>query len=578
MNRRPTGPLIPRVGSRSERPLGLPGGAAARLAAGAALLLVLIVAIVLLASRCGGTAAAQDADCTKKPPVPPAGYAYASKYCVTVRGAGMKGSVSVPLTDRSSTRGLSLFANEGGKWNRLTTVQVTQDGTSAVNTTSIDVPKAFAVLRRTGGDFEIFAAVPNGGVIGADAARLASAAVPGNYVPAADGSVSGGPTVSQPGAPYRLFPALVAEGGAEAQAVTSLLGDDTKRAAHIDRIVQEANRGSFDGIEIDYTAVDPGLKKNFTSFIQALATKLHASNRKLIVRMPLPRREGNSWNLLAYDWPELAKSADWLVIAAEHDQSIYRTRVPEAVKYLSSTMDSRKLILEVTPLSEEKSEQGQPRTLTTAEALSIAGQITVRDRDKIVTNADAVLSADNINREGGSGPQWTSAGVVGYSYRSGNDQRTVWMENSFSVAFKLELIQLYKLGGVAVDNATADPNIANIWPAIEQYQAAGAPTLQQPSPASLRPQWLADGNAIPDAGNRALITWRTPPAPGRHTISVIVSEGTMRVTNSTEIDVKAAPPGTAAATPGVPTTVSRSTPAPTRGNVAPSKTATRGPR
>jgi hypothetical protein len=350
------------------------------------------------------------------------------------------------------------------------------------------------------------------------------------------------------------------------------LQDQAKQSAHVDRIAAAVEQSGYDGIEIDYPAVDSALKSNFTSFVQALATRLHQSKKKLIVRAPLPRREGNAWNVLAYDWGQLGRNADFLVMVAEKDQSIYRTRVPEAVKYLVSQVpDSKRLILEVTPLSEMKNEQGQVSTISTLDALSIAGQINVRDADQIYGGSDVTVSADNINRESGSGPDWTPQGVVTFQYRADDGQRSVWIENQFSVGYKLEIIQLDKLGGVAVDDASANGANADVWPAIAQFQSTGSPLLERPNPQSLRPTWLADGRPIPDAGSRAQITWHAPLDPGRHTLAVIVSEGTIRVQNATPVAVlQGTPP--AGATPSA---RSSPTPAPARSSAtraAPSTT------
>lgn len=578
MSRRQPGPIMPRSSARSgggldttvnRLPLLLIGGA----------VVVALVALVLAFTRCGGGTSGQASTCAGGAPAPPPGYSYASKcYSPLKDFAGKRGSLSIPLTDRSGTRGLTLFTHDSGAWKAIGPVQMTPDGASAVIASAIEIPKTFAVLRRTGGDFQVFGALPANAAPSTDAARVMTEAIPVAYAPAADGSVNGGPATRPSGAGYGLTAAVSAPAGTnEAQAVEAILSDPNRLNAHVDRIAAEADRNQYDGIELNYPGVNPSQKANFTTFAQALATRLHASKRKLVLRLPLPRREGTNWNTGAYDWQALGKAADNLVLIAEYDQSIYRQRVPEAVKYLAGQVgDSRKLILEVTPYSEEKSDQGQPpRTLSTLEALSIAGQITVRDRDQVVTGADVVVSADNVNRENGSGPQWTSQGVVSFQYRSGNEQRTVWIENIYSVGYKLELIELDKLGGVAVDDASANPSITNIWPAIEQYQSTGAPLIEQPNPQSLRPQWLADGRPIPDAGNRAQITWRAPAQPGKYTLTVIVSDGTMRVASSTTVDVRAGTPSSQpAGTPGpggTTTPGARATPVSTRAAPAPSR-------
>lgn len=527
---------------------GLPRGVGPLVLGAGGAVIVILLLVLLLSKACGGSAQAKDVDCSRKPPAPPPGYQYASKYCVTTNTnlLGKQGQLqNVPLTDRSATRGLTLFGYDKGTWTPLAPVQPTQSGGAV--TVTVPVPKAFAVLRRTTGGLTVVGAVPRGQQPSAEAAGVITDLAPQAYTPAADGSISGGPVTPAGNGGYRVVPAVVEpQGNADAaQAVATILSDPNKIAAHVNAIVAEINRNNDDGVEIDYPAIDAALKNGFTQFIQALATRLHQSNRLLYVRMPLPRKEGTNWNTFAYDWAAIGKSADLLIMAVERDQAIYRTRVPDAIDYLRTQVDPKKLALEISPYAEDRSDQGTITTLSTAQALVIAGQITVRDPQNVYVNQDVQVAAENINREAGSGPQWTPQGVVAFNYTKGTEQHTVWLENRFSAGYKLEIAQLYHLGGIAVDNATGDPTLADIWPAVQQFVATGAPLLEQPNPQTLRPEWVADGKPIPDAGNRAVITWHTPSTPGMHELGVIVSEGTMRVQTSLRVTVKAGspPPG-----------------------------------
>ena len=527
---------------------GLPQGIGPIALGGGAALIVVIIVILLISKACSGSASAQGVDCSKKQPAPPSGYQYASKYCVTTDKTLLDGKhqlQGVPLTDHSTTHGLTLFAYDAGKWTPLSPVAVDASGSSV--SAAVPVPKAFAVLRRATGGITVLGAVPKGQQPSTEAAGVLTDVIPEVYTPAADGSISGGPTAASSGAGYGTIPAVSepANNADAAQAVATILGDPNKISAHVNAIVAQVTKDNDDGVEIDYPAIDSALKSNFSQFIQALATQLHQAKKQLIVRMPLPRQEGNNWNTFAYDWPTIGKSADLLVMAAERDQSVYRQRVPAAVQYLAGQVDPKKLVLEVSPYAEDRSDQGVVTTLSTAQALAIAGQITVRDPQNVYVNQDVQVAAENINRESGSGPTWTPQGVVSFNYSKGSEQHTVWLENVYSAGYKLEIAQLYHLGGVAVDNATADPTLADIWPAVEQFAATGAPPLAQPNPQTLKPEWQADGKAIPDAANRAVITWHTPSTPGPHTLAVTVSEGTMRVISTAQVVVKAGtpPPG-----------------------------------
>lgn len=553
MSRRPGEPLRPRdsgYGSVS-RGGGLPLGPLALGGGGALLLAILLFVLVL--KGCGSGASAADTDCTRKQPSPPSGYAYASRYCVTTNTKLLDGKhqiQSIALTDRTGGRGLTLFGYDAGKWSPISPVAIDASGASA--SVNVPVPKAFAVLKRASGGIAVLGALPKGLQPSADAAGVITELVPQLYVPAATGAITGGPAAPTANAGYGTIPSISepANNPDAAQAVATILADPNKISAHVTAIGAEADKGNYDGIEIDYPAIDSALKGGFTQFIQALATRLHQSKRQLIVRMPLPRQEGANWNTFAYDWSAIGKTADLLVMAVERDQSVYRSRVQAAIEYLKGQVDTKKLVLEISPLAEDRSDQGVVTTLSTAQALAIAGQTTVRDPQNVFVNQDIQVAAEFINRESGSGPVWTPQGVVSFNYTNGAEQHTVWIENVFSAGYKLELAQLYHLGGVAVDNSSADPTLANIWPAVQQFIATGAPSLQQPNPQSLKPEWLVDGKALPDAGNRAVITWHTPSAPGPHDLAVIVSDGTLRVSTTTRVVVKAGtPPPGAGGTP-----------------------------
>ena len=145
MTRRSAGPLLTR-GERSGGARGLGGGNLPLLAAGGGAVVLLAVLIFIIAGRCGGKTA--DPDCTKKAPAPPQGYVFASKYCVSTRLVGQAVELKVPLTDKSASRGLSVFSYDGGKWNRLAGAQLIENGTLAVNSTAIRLPKTYAVMRR----------------------------------------------------------------------------------------------------------------------------------------------------------------------------------------------------------------------------------------------------------------------------------------------------------------------------------------------------------------------------------------------------------------------------------------------
>ncbi len=487
------------------------------------------------------------------PPKAPDGFVIASPY-YEIRSKQDQGTgpatLSVPLGDGRGGRGLALFTYTSGQWKRLAPAEVTPDGRSAKALVD-QVPDNVAVMRRTAGGFQVQGVVPAGLSPVTDAEKLLTMRSPAQYVPQADGSVGGDHPPPLDSDSIALVPVVRATGGGEAEAVNAILANEGARSAHVAALVALVQANKFDGLDLEYTAIQPQLGGSFTAMIQSLAEQLHRTGQSLNVTLPAPRREGNNWNNFGYDWKALATSADYLRLAPERDQSVYRRTVRDALNYLSGQVDSKKLILTLSPLAAERSEQGI-RTLTALEALSIAAQFTITGREQLAANTDVQIVADNLNREGAvqgqAGLIWdANAAAVSFVYQSAGTLRTVWIENQFSAAFKLEFVQLWGLGGIAVDDAAPGDGMANIWPAIDQYLKAGVPALLAPNASLLRPQWLVDGQSR-EVG-KAVFTWKAPPDPGDHTIALVVGDGVMRTISSQRVTLRNAPPPGASPTP-----------------------------
>jgi hypothetical protein len=329
----------------------------------------------------------------------------------------------------------------------------------------------------------------------------------------------------------------------------------------------------LDGIELQYTAVDPARRADFTDLVRQVTEAVHTAGGTVVLLLPLPVKDGANWNSGAYDWNALGKLVDYVKIAPERDQSVYRKVVPDALTYLTSQVDPKKLSLTISPLAAEKSDTGI-RTISTLEALSIAAQFTVRDRDRAAANSDVTISADNLSQEiaGSSGLNWDAvAATVSFAYKSGDTTRTVWIENVYSAAFKAELARLWELGGVAIDDASANEGLADIWGAIAPLTDKSDRPLLQPNSGMLRPEWQVNGQPL-QAG-RPVITWHTPDEAGTYTITLTVSDGTMRVQSSQRVALRAAAVGSASTSTATPGASPGGSPRP-GGTLTPTATAT----
>lgn len=97
----------------------------------------------------------------------------------------------------------------------------------------------------------------------------------------------------------------------------TVLGTPESRDAHASAIAQLATQNAYDGIDIDYEKLPASARANFTAFLQALAQKLHAANKKLSVTVYAKTSDSQNWSGPgAEDWPAIGQIADSVKIMA----------------------------------------------------------------------------------------------------------------------------------------------------------------------------------------------------------------------------------------------------------------------
>jgi hypothetical protein len=116
------------------------------------------------------------------------------------------------------------------------------------------------------------------------------------------------------------------DGTIRSDLIDNMLADEKMRQAHVEAIVQAVTTQSptFQGIELDYRAINPSLRGTFSDFVAALAARLHESNKILTVRVELPRQVAyDQWDTGAFDWRALGRVVDGLKVPALPDPQAY---------------------------------------------------------------------------------------------------------------------------------------------------------------------------------------------------------------------------------------------------------------
>jgi hypothetical protein len=450
--------------------------------------------------------------------------------------------VIVPLA-ASAEEGeqLPVYTYEDGDWEELGTATVLGGGTSAQ--ADLDVlPSNIAVLRQSESAMAVLGSLPGGAQPDPAALDTVTTVNPRGFAPAPDGSIGGDRAVLSELGGVPVAPTVAAVLPVDVQTLDQILASSDLSAAHVTALVAFANESEAEGIDLDYKAVAPERAEAFTAFVRSLSEGVHGAGKTLTISLPVPVQSGENWDTAGYQWEELVPLVDRVKIAPPSDPSQFFPVTEAALEYLVPRVGPNKLLLTVGPLSREQSVDGvQPITLDSALALASVPATTAGTAGP-GTALDVFgqnLSVDT----GASGLHWDDAArAVTFSYAGPGGQRTVWLSNGFSEAFKLDLADKYALGGVAVDSIGAGSASANIWPQVSQFAEGAKLALVAPNSAALEPTWEASAGAL-DSESGATVVWTLPQEPGNYTVTLVVSDGSVRAGQQLAVTVDAAAGG-----------------------------------
>ena len=544
-------------------------------------LAVIILLVVLLSGLFGGgdgggTAVERpgiSGDYAEMPGLPP-GLVALSKFVEFETDGPKNATIELPLRtppDKDATLGFYTYVD--GRWQRAADARLESNSKRAAADFA-PVPQNLAVLRVVAQAYQVAASLPSGGTLHPDA--KAGIVSPRDYEPLADSAIDGTATEVDVGDGGLLIPTIVGSGQDTAAVVDDILADDSLRQQHIDAIVKLAKDGGFGGIDLEYSSVNPDLRKEFTSFAQALGKALRDDGRRLSLTLPPPGPQRE-----AYDWPLLGQAADIIKILPIADPLGYWETMPDALTKLVKDVDPKKLMLVVSPFSAQITNGGDAKTLGYLQAMLLASEIKVRepaDPKDIKTDVGVKVVAVNLAQsEGATDLRWSDdAAALSFSYGE-PDKKTVYIENVFSVGFKLELVQAYGLGGVSVSDGSAGTDVANVWPAVNQLIESGTATLVRPNGDSLVPRWESPDGGNLDAAAGASIIWRSD-TDGSYVLRMLISDGDKRFGRELTVEVKAKPQENPSPVVTFPAEEPTPTPTPEPSPVpSPSPTASAGP-
>ena len=443
--------------------------------------------------------------------------------------------LSTPTQD---ARNLGAYTWDGENWVRLGLAQLTSDGVAA-RITLTSAPANIAILRRLQFRDVIAGRVPRGEEPQADVAGSLTVVHPDGWTPGADGSLLGGVNLVAPSITQSVWPTLYADED-HAEIVNDILASDTLRQQHIRNIQFSIQNGHYDGIDIHYLHVSPALRSQFTSFITELADLLHLDDRGLAVHIPITASGGFGEG--AYDLALLGAAADFIVIEPPLDPTVYEAAIAASLPTLLERVERERILLALRSNAMIRTSDGFSE-ISQREALGIASKLSIREPGPFRPGARVTLQGESVMLDNASsGLRWDQVNhVVTFSYADpAGSAVTIWIENRFSAAFRLQVVEEWQLGGVYLSNASADPGNANLWPALAAFFESGRADLRLPNPILFAPVFSVEAGTLSGASGTGWQLWELPGSPGAYEAQLVVSDGDVRVGHVITVPVEAA--------------------------------------
>ena len=217
-----------------------------------------------------------------------------------------------------------------------------------------------------------------------------------------------------------------------------------------------------DGINIDFEQMKDAITKDFTNFVATLRNYTERQGLVLSVDTMLPR----PWNV-EYDFANLAKHVDYLIIMS-YDEHYSTSTSAGSVASLPWVEEALRDTLAMVP--KEKLVLGVP--LYTRVWVTDASNRNLSNSSASMDKVQELIQVNNLT------PVWDSTGKqYTVSWPAANDQTNkIWVEDSRSIAHRLNLVQKYDLAGSACwQRAFAQDSI---WSVFDAMLKQGVPLSQ----------------------------------------------------------------------------------------------------
>ncbi len=256
-------------------------------------------------------------------------------------------------------------------------------------------------------------------------------------------------------------------------ALSTLLASRASRARLTLALVAAAQRQRLRGFVIDFEGLSRAQRQHYASFLAETRARFHKAGLHLGVAVPAPVGSFRD----AFDYPAIGRAADIVVLMAYDQHSRGSAPGPIAgynwvervVADTVAAIPPAKLLLGLPLYHRSWTETSGIRDSTAGshgQALSLLNEF------------GGALQWDPLSRSSWFRIENLGTESAGSEILRDGETHTVWLEDSRSVAEKIELARRYKLAGVAAWRlGQEDPGI---WGVFENYRGTKTAPLAQP--------------------------------------------------------------------------------------------------
>jgi len=215
--------------------------------------------------------------------------------------------------------------------------------------------------------------------------------------------------------------------------INTVLAHPALRKVAIDNLENYLKQYKLNGINIDFEALSPGDKNNLTAFMRELSARLKPEGYVISIDV-MPKTDESDDVSIAYDYANLCRYADKIILMTYDNHADWSGPGPIAaidwvennLKYALNFIPKQKLYLGVAAYGYDWSDKG-------VESLEYQSTVDLTNNFNIDPTWDELSKSPHFS--------YTDSKAIHHD---------VWYENSYSIKYKLDLVNKYDIAGIAL--------------------------------------------------------------------------------------------------------------------------------